>query len=90
VGAAGLGKSRLIHDFIRNLSDEWTVLETACPSQRTSSSYYPIGILIRAMFGVGVDDNPETVIARVKEGIDRLDSNLSVFLPPILSLLDLN
>lgn len=90
VGAAGLGKSRLIHDFIRNLSDEWTVLETACPSQRTSSSYYPIGILIRAMFGIGIDDNPETVIGRLKEGIDRLDSDLAIFLPPILSLLDLN
>ena len=90
VGEAGLGKSRLIHDFIRNLSDEWTVLETACPSQRTSSSYYPISILIRAMFGIGIDDNPEAVIGRVKEGIDRLDSSLSAFLPPILSLLDLN
>ena len=90
VGAAGLGKSRLIHDFIRNLSAEWTVLETACPSQRTSSSYYPIGILIRAMFGIGIDDSPEAVVSRVKEGIDRLDSNLSVFLPPVLSLLDLN
>ncbi|MFX8477613.1 hypothetical protein ABTL82_19155, partial [Acinetobacter baumannii] len=85
VGAAGLGKSRLIHDFIRNVSDEWTVLETACPSQRTSSSYYPIGLLIRAMFGVGIDDSPETVIGRVREGIGRLGNNLSGFLPPILS-----
>lgn len=90
VAAAGLGKSRLIHDFIRNLSDEWTVLETACPSQRTSSSYYPISILIRAMFEIGADDNPEIVIDRVKDGINRLDRTLSVFLPPILSLLDLS
>jgi class 3 adenylate cyclase/tetratricopeptide (TPR) repeat protein len=90
IGEAGLGKSRLIHDFIRNLSDEWTVLETACPSQRTSSSYYPISILIRAMFRIGIDDNPEAVIDRVREGINRLDRSLSVFLPPILSLLDIN
>jgi len=90
VGGAGLGKSRLIHDFIRNLSDEWTVLETACPSQRTSSSYYPISILIRAMFEIGTDDTPETVIDRIKEGINRLDLSLSTFLPSILSLLDLN
>ncbi|MGK3905413.1 hypothetical protein ABI049_15590, partial [Enterococcus faecium] len=47
-------------------------------------------ILIRAMFGIGIDDNPETVIGRLKEGIDRLDSDLAIFLPPILSLLDLN
>lgn len=90
IGAAGLGKSRLIHDFIRNLSDEWTVLETACPSQRTSSSYYPISILIRAIFEIGADDNPEIVIDRVKDGINRLDRTLSAFLPSILSLLDIS
>lgn len=90
VGAAGLGKSRLIHDFIRSLSDEWTVLETSCPSQRTNSSYYPISTLIRAIFEIDIDDKSETVIDRVGKGLDRLDSSLSGFLPAILSLLDVN
>lgn len=90
VGAAGLGKSRLIHDFIRNLSDDWAVLETSCPSQRTSSSYYPISILIRAIFEIDVDDKPEAVIERVKNGLNRMDAGLSGFLPSILSLLDVN
>jgi class 3 adenylate cyclase/tetratricopeptide (TPR) repeat protein len=90
VAAAGLGKSRLIHDFIRNLSDEWTVLETACPSQRTDSSYYPISTLIRAMFEIGVNENPEAVTDRVKDGVNRLDPMLAPFLPSILSLLDLS
>lgn len=90
VGAAGLGKSRLIHDFIRNLSDEWTVLETSCPSQRTNSSYYPISTLIRAIFEIEIDDKPEAVIDRVKKGLEGLDKSLSGFLPAILSLLDVN
>lgn len=90
VGAAGLGKSRLIHDFMRNLSDEWTVLETSCPSQRTSSSYYPISTLIRAVFEIEAHDNQETVIDRVRKGLDRLDPGLTAYLPAILSLLDVN
>lgn len=65
VGAAGLGKSRLIHDFVGELSDEWMVLEAACVPQHTQSSYHPISDLIRNIFGIGIDDTPETVARRV-------------------------
>lgn len=90
VGAAGLGKSRLIHDFIRSLPDHWRVLETACVPQRTRSSYYPISNLIRAVFGIANDDTPDRVAQRVREEIDVLDSSLSAFLPCFFSLLDLS
>lgn len=90
VGSAGLGKSRLIHDFIRGLPHDWMVLEAACVPQRTSSSYYPISNLIRAIFGIGIDDTPHAVAKRVREEIDLLDPALSEFLPPIFSLLDLS
>ena len=90
VGSAGLGKSRLIHDFIRSLSPEWMVLEAACVPQRTSSSYYPISNLIQDIFGIGIDDTPQAVAKRVREEIDLLDPALSVFLPSMFSLLDLS
>ncbi len=90
VGSAGLGKSRLIHDFIRCLSPEWLVLEAACVPQRTSSSYYPISNLIRTVFGIGIDDTPQDIAKRVREEIDLLDPTLSVFLPAMFSLLDLS
>jgi class 3 adenylate cyclase/tetratricopeptide (TPR) repeat protein len=90
VGAAGLGKSRLIHDFVRGLSDDWLVLETACIPQRTRSSYHPISNLVRTLFGIGIDDAPEVVAKRVREEIDLLDPRLSVYLPAIFSLLDIN
>jgi tetratricopeptide (TPR) repeat protein len=90
VGSAGLGKSRLIHDFIRGLSPQWTVLEAACVPQRASSSYYPISNLIRAIFGIGVDDTPQAVAKQVREEIDLLDPTLSEFLPSMFSLLDLS
>ena len=90
VGAAGLGKSRLIHDFVGELSDEWMVLEAACVPQHTQSSYYPISDLIRNIFGIGIDDTPDTVAKRVREQIIALDPALSEYLPAISSVLDIN
>ncbi len=90
VGAAGLGKSRLIHDFVGELPDEWMVLETACVPQHTQSSYYPISDLIRNIFGIGIDDALDTVAKRVREQIVSLDPTLSEYLPAISSVLDIN
>ena len=90
VGAAGLGKSRLIHDFVGELSNEWLVLEAACVPQHTQSSYYPISDLIRNIFGIGIDDTPDTVAKRLREQIVSLDSTLSEYLPAISSVLDIS
>ncbi|MBV9533090.1 MAG: AAA family ATPase [Bradyrhizobium sp.] len=90
VGAAGLGKSRLIHDFVVELSEEWMVLEAACVPQHTQSSYYPISELIRNIFGIRIDDTPDTVAKRVREQVVSLDPTLSEFLPAISSVLDIN
>lgn len=90
VGAAGLGKSRLTHDFVGELSDEWMVLEAACVPQHTQSSYYPISDLIRNIFGIGIDDTPDAVTKRVREQIVSLDPTLSEYLPAISSVLDIN
>ena len=90
VGAAGLGKSRLIHDFVGELSSEWMVLEAACVPQHTLSSYYPISGLIRNIFGIGIDDTPATVANRVREQIVSLEPTLSEYLPAISSVLDIS
>ncbi len=90
VGAAGLGKSRLIHDFVGELSSEWMVLEAACVPQHTLSSYYPISGLIRNIFGIGIDDTPATVAKRVREQIVSLEPTLSEYLPAISSVLDIS
>ena len=90
IGAAGFGKSRLIHDFVGELPSEWMVLETACVPQHTQSSYYPISDLIRHMFGIDIDDTPDTVARRIKEQIVSLDTTLSKYLPAISSVLDIS
>jgi tetratricopeptide (TPR) repeat protein len=90
IGAAGFGKSRLIHDFVGELGSDWMVLETACVPQHIQSSYYPISDLIRHMFGIDIDDKPETVAKRIKEQIVSLDANLAKFLPAVFSVLDIS
>src|SRR5262245_11989116 len=90
IGAAGFGKSRLIHDFVGELPSEWMVLETACVPQHTQSSYYPISDLIRHMFGIDIDDTPDTVARRIKEQIASLDPTLSRYLSAISSVLDIS
>ncbi len=91
IGTPGVGKSRLVHEFIRlNVARNWIVLETACASQRTSSSYDAISTLVRTWFKLGPGDAPNEVAARVREQIAQIDPALLSFTPAVLSLLDLN
>ncbi|MDB5502771.1 MAG: hypothetical protein JWR89_2673 [Tardiphaga sp.] len=90
VGGAGIGKSRLLHEFIANVSDEWLVLQTACTPQHTNSSYYPVSTLMRAMFGVRAGDTPAAAATRARAQVTKLSPELTVHLPAIFSLLDLS
>lgn len=90
VGPAGIGKSRLVHEFIASVPEEWLVLQTTCASQRANSSYYPVSTLIRELFGVRAEDSPASAASRTSTRVARLDPNLPPHLPAILSLLDLN
>lgn len=89
VGAAGIGKSRLIHEFLTNLSDEWLVFEAACAPQRRNSSYFPISTLMRSIFRVDLMDTPSSAASRVRAQMARFDPELMAHLPAIFSLLDL-
>jgi class 3 adenylate cyclase/tetratricopeptide (TPR) repeat protein len=90
VGGAGIGKSRLVHEFIANVSDEWLVLQTACAPQRTNSSYYPVSTLMRAIFAVSAGDTPGSAASRTRAQVARFDPKLMIHLPAIFSLLDLS
>ncbi|MDB5716308.1 MAG: hypothetical protein JWO15_3705 [Sphingomonadales bacterium] len=90
IGGAGVGKSRLMHEFITGLSEEWLLLQTACAPQRTNSSYYPVSTLMRAIFGVGAGDTPAAAASRIAAQMGRFDPKLMVHLPAVLTLMDLS
>jgi class 3 adenylate cyclase/tetratricopeptide (TPR) repeat protein len=90
IGEAGLGKSRLAYEFIANVPEEWLVFQAACAPQRINSSYFPVSTLMRAIFGVDIEDTPASAADRIKALVAKFDPNLMVHLPAILSLLDLS
>jgi class 3 adenylate cyclase/pimeloyl-ACP methyl ester carboxylesterase len=65
-GEAGIGKSRLAHEFRRQLdaeSYEW--LEGQAVSYGTRSSYLPIVDLLRGLFDLNESDSAEQIVAKV-------------------------
>ncbi|MGZ5214046.1 MAG: adenylate/guanylate cyclase domain-containing protein [Actinomycetota bacterium] len=63
-GPAGVGKSRLLKEFLERIGDDATALKGRCLSYGEGVTYWPIGEVVRAAAGIGADDDLEA--ARVK------------------------
>ena len=79
-----------MHEFIRFVAHDWSLLETACASQRTNSSYYPVSTLIRASFKIGIDDGARRRPAPRHGGDGQPGPGVAGVPAAILSLLDVN
>jgi class 3 adenylate cyclase/tetratricopeptide (TPR) repeat protein/KaiC/GvpD/RAD55 family RecA-like ATPase len=89
VGEPGMGKSRLAYEFIHSyLPPDWTVLEGTSVSYGKATPYYPLIELIRHYFQIQEAEAAESVRAKVKGHLLRLDERLKETIPPILALLD--
>jgi class 3 adenylate cyclase/tetratricopeptide (TPR) repeat protein len=88
VGEPGMGKSRLVHEFIRHqLRPGWLVLEGASVSYGKATPYFPLIAMLRQYFqfadGEGSEDIREQVVMHILE----LDNMLKDAIPPVLFLL---
>ena len=63
-GPAGVGKSRLLKEFLERVGSDATTLKGRCLSYGEGVTYWPIGEVVRAAAGIGADDGLEA--ARVK------------------------
>ena len=63
-GPAGVGKSRLLKEFLERVSADAATLKGRCLSYGEGVTYWPIGEVVRAAAGIGADDGLEA--ARVK------------------------
>ena len=89
VGEPGMGKSRLVYEFIHSyLPSDWTVLEGTSVSYGKATPYYPLIELMRGHFQIHEGEDAESIRAKVKGHLLRLDERLRETIPPILSLLD--
>ena len=89
VGQAGVGKSRLVHEFIHSPpTAEWLVLESNSTSYGHATPYLPITELLRHYFKLNVHDSVQSIREKVSGKILSLDPSLQEVILPVLDLLN--
>jgi class 3 adenylate cyclase/tetratricopeptide (TPR) repeat protein len=89
VGEAGVGKSRLVYEFVQaRHTPGWLVLESASVSYGKATPYFPVVDLLKRYVHVEDSDEPRTVRAKVTGQVLTLDETLQETIPALLWLLD--
>jgi hypothetical protein len=88
VGEAGVGKSRLVYEFIHShRAQGWLVLESASVSYGKAMPYFPVVDLLKRYVHVEDGDDTRTIRAKVTGQILTLDETLQETIPGLLYLL---
>jgi len=89
VGEPGVGKSRLFHEFTRaERMPGWRIVKTGAFSYGKSTAYRPVIDLLRAYFDVHDRADQQEVRDKVVGQVLRLDKELALTVPALLSLFD--
>src|SRR5262245_3139769 len=89
VGEAGVGKSRLVYEFVRShRTHDWLVLESASVSYGKATPYFPVLDLLKRYAHVEEHDDTRTIRAKVTGQVLTLDETLQDTIPALLALLD--
>src|SRR5207244_4127164 len=89
VGEAGVGKSRLVYEFVHSHhTPGWSVLESASVSYGKATPYFPVLDLLRRYGHIEDQDDTRTIRAKVTGQVLTLDETLQDTLPALLSLLE--
>jgi len=89
VGEAGVGKSRLVYEFVHcHRTQGWRVLESASVSYGKATPYFPVIDLLKRYVHIEDGDDARTIRAKVTGQILTLDESLQDTIPALLSLLD--
>jgi predicted ATPase/class 3 adenylate cyclase len=89
LGEAGVGKSRLVYEFVHNHAGQgWRVLESASVSYGKATPYFPVIDLLKRYAHIDDADDTRTIRAKVTGQVLTLDETLQDALPALLSLLD--
>ena len=89
VGEAGVGKSRLVYEFVHSHhTPGWLVLESASVSYGKATPYFPVIDVLKRYSHVEEHDDTRTIRAKVTGQVLTLDAALQDIVPALLSLLD--
>jgi predicted ATPase len=89
VGEAGVGKSRLVHEFTHSHRvQDWLILEASSVPYGKSTSYLAVIDLLKGYFKIGDRDDHREMRDKVLGRVLGLDRALEPVLAPLLALLD--
>ena len=89
VGEPGVGKSRLLHEFIHSHhSQGWLVLEASSVSYGKATPFLPVTDLLRAYLRIGDRDDARSIRAKTIGTLLALDRALEDVVPAVTWLLD--
>src|SRR6266545_1539377 len=89
VGEPGVGKSRLVHEFVHShRTHGWLVVQSGAVSYGKATAYLPVTDLLKDYFRVQDRDDHRQVREKVAGKILTLDEGLRSLFPALLSLLD--
>ena len=89
VGQAGVGKSRLMHEFIHSAhTGGWLVSESNSTSYGHATPYLPIVELLRDYFKIDAEEDKQVIREKVQGKILTLNPSLQDAILPVLDLLD--
>ena len=89
VGEAGVGKSRLVYEFIHShYTPGWLVLESASVSYGKATPYFPVIDVLKRYSHVEERDDTRTIRAKVTGQVLTLDPALQDTIPALLAFLD--
>jgi predicted ATPase len=89
VGEAGVGKSRLVYEFVHSPHPQgWRILESASVSYGKATPYFPVVDLLKRYVHIEDTDEPRTIRAKVTGQVLTLDETLQETIPALLWLLD--
>ena len=89
VGEAGVGKSRLVYEFVHSHHTQgWSVLESASVSYGKATPYFPVLDLLKRYSHIEDHDDTRTIRAKLTGQVLTLDAALQDVIPALLALLD--
>jgi class 3 adenylate cyclase/tetratricopeptide (TPR) repeat protein/regulation of enolase protein 1 (concanavalin A-like superfamily) len=88
VGEPGIGKTRLVYEFISSIENA-QILTGSCLSYGATIAYLPFIDIIKRMCSIGLRDTEESAKTKLKETIEGIDPQLSEDIPIIGFLLSL-
>jgi class 3 adenylate cyclase/tetratricopeptide (TPR) repeat protein len=90
IGDAGVGKTRLISDFMSNVRLEASIFRGRCLAYGDGITFWPLVEIVRSAARIGEDDSPETARGRIAGLIPAADPDHDAIVDRVASAVGLS